>query len=535
LQKKQLTTLRKRIFKNVKAKALSYEVGQSPELKSYYKDQKKFSERVTIESSLSELNASIKKSQVIYLGDFHTFEQNIRSLLRILKFLVKHKSHCKIALEMVSAKHQYYIDAYLNDHLTDIEFLESIKYHQSWRFPWTHYQIIFEFAKKNKIPMLAVNTTGSLLERDHFAAHAIAKEINEGQKKTKLLVLYGELHIVPDKIPALVQEYTTEKIGQTIIHQNLDEVYWKQVEKKTSGNIVKFNNDEFCLNSAPPWIKYESMLYWYENLDDDPDFDIHEYIIETGKKTLGSDAQENFINLCREMLKVTKVEKRLSLSEISQFNLFDHTKLEFIEDEICKLSKKPLINFYNFLIENNHSFKLPISNLIYCSSYSLNRLAYLAGNHIFHTLYQNDINHKQIIMSGSKQDIFQLFFFEAFFSFYFSKLINPHRKCNLYQDFKDFIKTKSDIRYHLIIKIIDHKKDYFTEIKNIKENYFLATQIGHFLAEQFYTKSIKNPKQYSLILLIGKLDSISWKNSFTEIKSYLLNDKKYRLQRKGYF
>ena len=55
-------------------------------------------------------------------------------------------------------------------------------------------------------------------------------------------------------------------------------------EDPVKQGIVSFSQNEFCIVSAPPWVKYESMVYWYENLCDDPDFDIHEYIIENGKK-----------------------------------------------------------------------------------------------------------------------------------------------------------------------------------------------------------------------------------------------------------
>tara|TARA_B100001971_G_scaffold215192_1_gene259879 strand:+ start:133499 stop:135103 length:1605 start_codon:yes stop_codon:yes gene_type:complete len=533
--KTEIKKLRKRIYKNLKNKAQALEGKKSRELLTYEKDQIIFSKRDFDSSSIDELIQQVISSQVIYLGDFHTFDQNMRNVLRILKVLQQSKQKCIIALEMVDAKYQFYVDSFVEHHITELEFLESIKYHDSWRFPWIHYNVIFEIAKKENIKVLALNTSGTLTERDEFAADIISNVLNRDED-VQVLVVYGELHISPDKLPQKVKDLT-ENVNQTIVHQNLDEVYWKLIELEQSDKIIRFNQEEFCINSAPPWIKYESMIYWYENMSDDPEFDIHEYIIENGKKIFGDDAYDNFLLLSEEMIDALKL--KISRSDLEDFNLFDHTNLEYIQEEVDKLPLKKHKDFYQQLISKGFSFNLPGRSIFYCSSYSMNRLAYLAGIHIYHVyLDQVEIDTAQIIYGKDNFKLFTLFTYEAMYAYFFSKVINPHRKCNMYQDFKDQLACEADESLRLELKhtldILDQKNDQeiLNSLKTF-EVYRLALNIGHLFGEYLYTAiynlsfKIKIEKEF----IKNPIDE----NSFHEIRNTLIGSRDYQQDRKRYF
>ena len=70
------------------------------------------------------------------------------------------------------------------------------------------------------------------------------------------------------------------------------------------------------------------MIYWYEHLSDDPEFDIHEYVFESGLKSFDSNIDENFFNLSQHLNKIFNLP--LKPEEIENFNLYDHTRLAFI-------------------------------------------------------------------------------------------------------------------------------------------------------------------------------------------------------------
>ncbi len=502
----------------------------NPELKDYLEDQIKFSKRKFQIASMDELAKQVSNSKIIYLGDFHTFDQNIRNVLRIVKLLISGNKKCILGLEMVSHEHQLFIDAYLEHHITELEFLELINYHDSWRFPWTHYKEIFELAKGHQIKIIGLNTSGSLKERDKFAAELLEKT-HQDFPKMNLLVLYGELHISKDKIPALMQKKLPEA-NYTIIHQNLDEVYWKLIKQEIEEGIVSFTPNEYCIVSAPPWVKYESMIYWYENLIDDPDFDIHEYIIENGAKIFIDDTKENFYHIGQQLINHLNLD--IDPDGLEDFNLYDHTNLDFVEEKLESILKPSLLKFYRYLISTNQSFRLPKGHTFYCSSYSMNRISYLAGIHIFHHFVFDGHDEKtlEIINSRSNVNKFILFCYEAMYGHFFSKVINPHRKCDMYLDLEEI--AEEDSNEFFAMKILD-SSDIATALTQKKLNtiYEISLFVGHILGEYLYL-AVNNKDNKIELKTILEISSVTKKN-FHKLKDYLLNNKVYKKHVKRYF
>ena len=324
-------------------------------------------------------------------------------------------------------------------------------------------------------------------------------------------------------------------VEQLIIHQNLDEVYWHLVENSKDADIVKFNSNEFCINSAPPWVKYESMVYWYENLCDDPEFDIHEYIIENGKKTFSEDISDNFLQMCSEMISILNLN--IELEDLANFNLKDHSSLEYIEDQIWNLDNKSLRSFYQYLIETSQSFRLIERPIYYCSSYSMNRMAYLAGIHILHYYLKDDPILQKFNQKGVER--FVLMTYEAMFAFFFSKVINPHRKCEMYQDLKKRKRAKTisisqKKMYEICIDILNGKElKYLLRGKRVKQLHLLSLFVGHILGDYLYQKVFEYGEAQILTEeIFNKKIGIE---SFKKLRKRLLFDFDYKNHEKRYF
>jgi hypothetical protein len=541
LIKKDIILLHKSIYTHIKKKALSYEGRPSRELARYLEDYKYYADREYYQSSEDEIFESLSNSNFIYLGDFHTFDQNQRTLYRIMRTLNRSSGKFALGLEMIQSKHQVYIDTYLNGQLTELEFLESVEYSESWRFPWNHYKVIFDFAKDNKIPILCLNSEGKLSNRDKHACELLTKYHHE-HPTIPLLVLFGELHILPNKLPKEILLSSKYRVRQLIIHQNIDDVYWKQVENGTNYKILKFNHNEFCIQTSPPWVKYESMVYWYESLMDDPEFDIHEYIIENGLKIFGSNANDNFVLISNEMIKSLDLE--IKSDDLEDFNLYDHTSLERVEDLIQELPLKKLIVFYNHFVEKNQSFKIPGALSYYCSNYSINKISYLAGIHLFN-IYLNKTGNSQleILKARSLQNKLIYFIFEHMYAYFFSKIFNPHRKCDLYIDLKlrlaapKVSKKESELLIDSI-DIIDEKKslDQIARKSNLNRMNDIGKVVGQFLGDYFYD-AITSKRQITNrdILEEDYLKVNVNIETFNRLKSFFLSDLSYKIQKKRFF
>lgn len=539
-EKSDIFSVHKNIYNYMKKKALSYEKELSPELKKYQKDQRRYAKRTFQISELDELLNSIEKSNIVYLGDFHTFDQSSRNLARLLRALTRKKTKFVIGVEFCHEDHQFIIDNYLNATIGEEEFLQSIEYRNSWRFPWNHYKIFFEIARGNNFEILALNSVGSLEERDQKAANIISDYITN-YPETTLLVLFGELHIVPDKLPKEVNKRTQKPIIQTIVHQNLDEIYWKLEEKNKSNNIIKFNNFEFSLQTSAPWIKYDSMIYWYENLSDDPEFDMHEYIIEKRDKTLTSDIQENFIYLCQEIIKSMQLD--ISLSDLEDFNLYDHTKLHFVVKKLNSLPQKSLTSFYNRMVHRGKTFKIPFSNDYYCSNYSINRISYLVGLHIHNLVISNtNPDFEKAITSKKQKNKFLFFFYRCLIAYLSSKILNPFRKCYRYQDMNRMWQSpetpqNKKIYFKLALNIIDRneKLDMLLKKQSLKTLYSSAKLVGFLVADNLYNKHFKSTSSQFIKLKSNIFHPQIDEKNFYSLLDILLPHNEYKNEKKSFF
>ncbi len=528
-------TLQKNIFQYMKKKALSYEGHVSPELKSYQKAQKKFACREFSSSSLKELTNSIIESNIVYIGDFHSFDQSSRNLDRLLRTNKDSKKKIALGVEVVNESNQHIINQYLNRYITELELLESINYHESWRFPWNHYKKFFDLAREEGHQVMALNSEGSLLERDAKAAKLIS-DFHVKNPDTILVVLFGEYHIIPDKLPAEVKKLRPD-VKQTIIHQNLDEVYWKLATEnsESSNQVVKFDKREFALQTSAPWIKYESMIYWYENILEDPEFDIHEYMIETGCMLFNSSVIDNFLYICE------KISKSLNLDipsyELEDFNLYDHQKLDRVLERIREVKKPTIVNFYTRLLKKSRPFRLPQSNSYYCSSYSMNRISFLAGVHIQNILLsEKSEDYENVLLRKDQVNKFLFLLYQCMMAYFSSKLINPYRKCDLFIDMEKNLKNRYTPKAKrenlgLSLEIIKHKSKDQGPLKELlrsiplKRLYACAKGLGYFMGDVLYTNYYKkSDPNFSKILEILLTPDFGEENYYKLHKLIFKND-----------
>jgi hypothetical protein len=232
MDKASLNKLHETFYRYIKKKALSFEGRPNKELRAYQKTQEKLFCSPYQLSSEEELSHQILNSQVVYVADFHTFDQYAKNYKRILRQLLENGKEVVVALEMMTCENQASVSAFCQGYITELELLETVNYSETWRFPWSHYRDIFQIAKQEKLEVLALNSIGSLKERDQFAAEVLSRKLQEQRENKDLVILvqFGELHILKPFIPHYVKK-KFEDVKQTIIHQNSDVIYWDLLKK----------------------------------------------------------------------------------------------------------------------------------------------------------------------------------------------------------------------------------------------------------------------------------------------------------------
>ena len=107
------------------------------------------------ERLMSEVIDELKKNRIILVGEHHTNINHHYAQLNVIQSLHEAGAQVAIALEMFRNDSQQALDRWVEGSIGEAEFQEI--YYDNWTYPWSVYQMIFEYAKNEKIPMIGLN------------------------------------------------------------------------------------------------------------------------------------------------------------------------------------------------------------------------------------------------------------------------------------------------------------------------------------------------------------------------------------------
>ncbi len=100
----------------------------------------------------------LKESRVVYIGETHNRYEDHLLQLRVIRALYHQNPDLAIGMEMFNRADQEVLDAYvLNHEIDEAEFLRRTHYFTNWRYDYRYYQPIVNFARANRIPVIALN------------------------------------------------------------------------------------------------------------------------------------------------------------------------------------------------------------------------------------------------------------------------------------------------------------------------------------------------------------------------------------------
>lgn len=101
---------------------------------------------------------TLSQANVVYLGETHARPEDHRAQLEIIQELHRLNPQLVIGMEMFQRPYQAALDRYLAGTLTEAELIDQSQYEKRWGFPWEFYAPILRFARKNQLPVVALNT-----------------------------------------------------------------------------------------------------------------------------------------------------------------------------------------------------------------------------------------------------------------------------------------------------------------------------------------------------------------------------------------
>ena len=107
--------------------------------------------------TFDEIIARLSPYQLIYIGEGHTNYEDHLLQLEIARALYEEEPNLAIGMEMFPRSSQAVLDRYLAGELDEKAFLKESHYFNTWRFDFRLYRDIINFAKHNKLPIIALN------------------------------------------------------------------------------------------------------------------------------------------------------------------------------------------------------------------------------------------------------------------------------------------------------------------------------------------------------------------------------------------
>jgi uncharacterized iron-regulated protein len=100
----------------------------------------------------------LQSANVVYLGETHDNSSDHQQQLTIIQALFKHKPRLAIGMEMFQRPAQPLLDRYLAGKITATELRQQTEFDKRWGYKWGYYLPILEFAKANRLSVIALNT-----------------------------------------------------------------------------------------------------------------------------------------------------------------------------------------------------------------------------------------------------------------------------------------------------------------------------------------------------------------------------------------
>lgn len=492
--------------------------GYNPAIKIYEKEYLQHLKSYEEISNKTELIKKVLAADLVYHGDYHTLSQSQHSVLRILRE-IKGKKDIILCLEMFHGIDQRYVDRFMAGELSEKRFLEKIDYARKWPFHWSNWSPIISFCRENEIPILGINTetediTGikRLRKRDQYSASIIAKAFIKNPGKL-IYVVDGDYHIAPGHLPKNVEnilKLLNESAKTLIIFQNAENLYWKLCsEKLEESDVLKINDNKYCVMNTMPANKIQSYLNWLE-YSKDAYFPVHQ--------DWEDDAFEDRGQMVHEM--VTTLAGILNLDfpmdALERLTIYYPSDLDFMEFIHGTPQFKGKLRLIRSKIKKEEGFLLEYevsgenAYLIYLANSNINMAAEEA-THFLNVVLRGPLN-KPV----SAFDRFYRNVITECLGFFGSKFINEKRKSH----------SENSIRMFL-------GQAKRGELKHTRQD---ILQVGRTILQHFYLqRKTADPAEFINKFFLQYNSQSAGTRMFSTQLGYILGNKLYYALKKGRF
>jgi len=115
--------------------------------------------------TLSNVIEDAAGKKIVYVGEFHDRFSHHTVELEVIKDLYKKDPKLAVGMEMFQRPFQKTLDNYIKGAIDEREFLKATEYFKRWGFDYNLYKPILDFARGEKIPVVALNLRSEIIEK----------------------------------------------------------------------------------------------------------------------------------------------------------------------------------------------------------------------------------------------------------------------------------------------------------------------------------------------------------------------------------
>lgn len=210
----------------------------------------------------AEMPEQIAQADIVLVGDYHALPNSQRYLASLIQNPAIRQRPVVLGVETILARDQHILDEWLRGEIDETELRQRIRFELDWGYDWTPFYELLTTARDHASAIYGLDCMPredlrKIGARDRHAADKIA-EIHSRHPGGLVLVLFGESHLAPEHVPALLRERLPGARVLTVL-QNVDCLYWRAAGETTDRvEAVQVSADVLCVFNATPLEKYEN-------------------------------------------------------------------------------------------------------------------------------------------------------------------------------------------------------------------------------------------------------------------------------------
>jgi hypothetical protein len=215
--------------------------------------------------SPQDVRREIADAGIVLVGDYHALPNSQRYLAALLRGPELRQRPVVLGVETIFSHDQHILDEWRRGEIEEGELRQRVRFELDWGYEWAPFYEMLCAARDHGafiygLDCMPREDLRKIAARDRHAADKIA-ELRRRHSGALLLILFGESHLAPQHLPALLRQRIPAEPVLTVL-QNVDSLYWRaageagdHVEavavRKTAGENV------LCVFNATPLEKYE--------------------------------------------------------------------------------------------------------------------------------------------------------------------------------------------------------------------------------------------------------------------------------------